>query len=79
MIVALLKMTRQPTKHLLKKYAGVPSTKPWDLDPMVLDAPGKGGDPGGSGGLDQRQGKARQRRVGIGWECPKTVAGKGEP
>ena len=41
-IVALLKMTRQHTKHLLKKNAGVPSTKPWDLDPMVLDAPGKG-------------------------------------
>ena len=41
-IIALLKMTRQPTKHLLKKDAGVPSTKPWELDPMVLDAPGKG-------------------------------------
>ena len=41
-IVALLKMTRQPTKHLLKKDAGVSSTKHWELDPIVLDAPGKG-------------------------------------
>ena len=66
-------MKRQHVKHLLKKDAGVPSTKPGELGPMVLDA-GKGEGiqveiRACGGGLDQRQGKARQGndRVGIGW------------
>ena len=68
-IVALLNMTRQPTKHLLKKDSGVPSPKPRELDPMVLDAPGKGeGIQGEIGGarktvVDWIRGKARQGNV----------------
>ena len=41
-IVAILKMTRQPAKHLLKKVIGVPDNRPRELDPMVMEAPGKG-------------------------------------
>ena len=64
-IVALLKMTRQPTEHLLKKDAGVPSPKPWELDPMVLDARGRRGDPGGDRGC-QRPGRGMGGQGGLG-------------
>ena len=66
--VAHVKMSRQPAKHLTKKVVGVSSKKARELDPMVLEAPGRGEGiqvdiRGGSktgGGLDQLQGKARQ-------------------
>ena len=38
-IVALLKVTRQPTRHMLKKVTGIPSREPRELDPMVLEVP----------------------------------------
>ena len=41
-IVALLRMTRPPTTHLLKKVTGVPCRKPSELDPVVLEVPGRG-------------------------------------
>ena len=40
--IALLKMTRQPTKHLLKTDTGIPSKKRRELDPNVLESPEKG-------------------------------------
>ena len=40
-IVAFLKMTKQPTKHLMKKATGVPSRKPRELDPTIVEVLGK--------------------------------------
>ena len=44
MFIALLRQTRRPTLHLLKKPGGVPSKKQRELDPTVLDnlSEGKG-------------------------------------
>ena len=39
MIVALMKMLRQPAAHVDKKPGGIPSKEPKDLDPMVLQLP----------------------------------------
>ena len=41
-IVKLMKMTRQPTKHLVKKMSEIPSKEPRKLDPMILEDPRKG-------------------------------------
>ena len=38
-IMALLKVAKQPSKPLLKKATGDPATKPRELDPVVLEAP----------------------------------------
>ena len=49
MFIALLRQTRRPTLHLLKKPGGVPSKKQRELDPTVLDnlSEGKGLQKGG--------------------------------
>ena len=41
-IMDLLKMTKQPTKPLLKKVTGEPIKEPRELDPSVFEVPGKG-------------------------------------
>ena len=62
MVVALLKMARQPTKNLVKKVSESSSKKPRQLDPTSLDDPGIGAD---GGGLDQRQSKG-ERDIQLG-------------
>ena len=37
--IALLRMLREPKIHLEKKRGGIPSKKPRDLDPLVLEPP----------------------------------------
>ena len=34
--IALLRQTRQPTLHLMRKLGGILSKKPWELDLVVL-------------------------------------------
>ena len=40
-MIALLVMTRQPTKHLVKS-TGIPCKHPKELNPVILEAPMEG-------------------------------------
>ena len=79
--IALSKMTRQPTKHLLKKDVGVPSKKQGNWILWFLKPQGQVRGSWWKQGVRARrwwtgsvatQGKVG---VGIGWECPKAIAG----
>ena len=66
-IVALLRMTRQPTQHLWRTPSDVPSKEPRELDPMVLANPSEGK------GFSWKSGATARRW----WSGPTARQGKG--
>ena len=61
MTVALLKIARQPTKHMVKNISEILSKEPRQLDPMILEDPEIGEGIQGKTVVDWIQGKAWER------------------